>query len=142
MRNVMQNREMTAAERDLLERWQGWQRSIEERDVAAADGYLDDAFALELVVPQGTMVPRASWLETLPEYVVSSYAIHERFVDVDGDLGVILHRATMLATMFRADRSGTFVITDVWRRRNDVWRVWRRHSTPFQAGPMLERSGG
>ena len=34
------------------------------------------------------------------------------------------------------DRSGTFVITDTWRRRADGWRLWRRHSTPMTAGPM------
>lgn len=137
----MQDRPTTPAERDLLERWRGWQRSIEERDLEAASGYLEDDYALELVVPQAAVVPRAEWLKTLPEYLVSSYAIHERIVDVEGDLGVILHRATMVATVFGADRSGTFVITDVWRRREGVWRVWRRHSTPLRGGPMPERPG-
>ena len=55
----MQDRPTTPAERDLLERWRGWQRSIEERDIEAASGYLDDDYALELVVPQAAVVPRA-----------------------------------------------------------------------------------
>ena len=132
----MQDEAVMAAERDLLERWQGWQRSIEERDIQAAGGYLDDNYALELVAPQAVVVSRAQWLETLPGYVVSSYSVDERIVDVDGDLAVVLHRARMQATVFGANRSGTFVITDVWRRREGVWWVWRRHSTPLQAGPM------
>lgn len=133
---------MMAAERDLLERWRGWQRSIEERDIQAASGYLDDDYALELVAPQAVVVSRAQWLETLPGYVVSSYSVDERIVDIEGDLAVVLHRARMQATVFGGDRSGTFVITDVWRRREGVWRVWRRHSTPLQAGPMPERPDG
>jgi hypothetical protein len=28
------------------------------------------------------------------------------------------------------------VLDDVWRRRADGWRVWRRHSTPLAAGRM------
>jgi hypothetical protein len=42
----------------------------------------------------------------------------------------------MSATVLGEDRSGTFIITDVWRHRSDGWRVWRRHSTPMFAGDM------
>ena len=138
----MQDEAVMAAERDLLERWRGWQRSIEERDIEAASAYLDDDYALELVTPQAVVVSRAQWLETLPGYVVSSYSVDERIVDVEGDLAVVLHRATMQATVLGADRSGTFVITDIWWRREGVWRVWRRHSTPLQAGAMPKRPDG
>lgn len=127
---------------ELLERWQGWQRSIEQRDVEAALGYLDDDYALELVQPNRAVFHRDAWLETLPEYVVSKYAVEEQIVDVEGDLAIILHRARMQASVFGADRSGTFVITDVWRRSDGVWRVWRRHSTPLAAGPMPVQQRG
>jgi hypothetical protein len=30
------------------------------------------------------------------------------------------------------------VITDVWRRGQDGWRLWRRFSTPMTAGAMPE----
>lgn len=124
------------AQQELLERWQGWQRSIEQRDVETARGYLADDYALELVQPNRAVFPRDEWLETLREYVVLAYLVEEQIVDVDGDAGVVLHRARMQATVFGVDRSGTFVISDVWRRRDGVWRVWRRHSTPLAAGTM------
>lgn len=127
-------------ESELIERWEGWLRSIEQRDVEAASGYLDADYALQLVQPRASVVGRADWLKTLPDYVVSSYTVEERIIAVDGDLGVILHRAAMQATVFNRDRSGTFVVTDVWRRRDGAWRVWRRHSTPLHAGPMPERT--
>jgi ketosteroid isomerase-like protein len=57
-------------------------------------------------------------------------------IDEDGDLAVVLHRDRMEATVLGQPRNGTFVITDVWRRRADGWRLWRRHSTPLSAGPM------
>ena len=55
---------------------------------------------------------------------------------MSGDLAVVMHRARIQATVFGADRSGTFVITDVWQRRAGAWKVWRRHSTPLAALPM------
>jgi ketosteroid isomerase-like protein len=123
-------------EQELVERWRGWQRSIEGRDIDAAAGYLADDFALELVQPSRAVVPRAAWLETLRDYVVADYAIEEQVIDLAGDVAVVLHRARMQATVLGVDRSGVFVLTDVWRRQDGTWRVWRRHSTPLAAGEM------
>ena len=111
-------------------------RCIQERDQAAAQTVLDDDYALVLVQPTHAVIPRARWLEVLPDYVVHDYAVEDSVVDVDGDLATVLHRDRMAATVLGEDRSGTFVITDVWRRREDGWRVWRRHSTPLSAGTM------
>jgi ketosteroid isomerase-like protein len=91
------------AEQELMERWQGWQASIEARDVGAAGGFLADDYALELA---------------------------------HGDIGLVLHRAFQEAIVNGADRSGLFVLTDIWRRIDGTWRVWRRHSTPLTAGTM------
>jgi hypothetical protein len=127
------------AQQELIDRWRGWQRSIEERDrEAAAAGYLAEDYALELVQPSRAVFARHR-LETLREYVVSAYDIEEQIVDMAGDLGVVIHRARMQATVFGTDRSGTFVLTDVWRRQDGAWRVWRRYSTPLAAGEMPTR---
>ena len=134
---------MTAdAERELIERWQAWQKSIEERNVEDAAHYLDDDYALELVQPTRAVFHRAEWLETLRDYLVSEYAVEEQTVGIAGDLAIVMHRARMQAMVFGSDRSGTFVITDVWRRRDGVWKVWRRHSTPLTAGAMPPRQDG
>ena len=121
---------------ELVARWQRWQRSIEERDVETAASILDDDYALQLVQPGTAAVGRAEWLAMLPSYVVTRYAVHAAIVDIDGDVATILHRADMTAAVAGVDRSGTFVLTDVWRRREGAWRVWRRHSTPLSAGAL------
>jgi ketosteroid isomerase-like protein len=113
-----------------------FRRCTEERDTAAAEAVLDDEFALVLVQPMKATVARARWLEVLPDYVMHDYEIEESAIDVDGDVAVALHRDRMSATVLGEDRSGTFIITDVWRHRSDGWRVWRRHSTPMSAGNM------
>ena len=107
-----------------------------QRDVAAAETVLDEAYALVLVVPAYARMPRQRWLEVLPDYVVHDYEVQEKHVDVDGDTAYVLQRVVMTATVLGQDRSGTFVMSDSWRRRPQGWRLWQRHSTPLAAGIM------
>jgi ketosteroid isomerase-like protein len=81
-------------------------------------------------------VSKDRWLASLPDYIVHSYDVQEQLIDVDGDVAAVLCRAQMHATVGGVDRSGVFIVTDVWRRRDGKWRVWKRHSTPLTAGPV------
>ena len=126
---------MTAAG-DLEERVTLFLRCIEQRDAAIAEDILDDDYALVVVQPTPVVMPRARWLEVLPDYVVHTYDVQERRLDVDGDCAAMVHRVFMEATVLGQERNGVFVISDVWRRRDGTWRVWRRHSTPLSAGEM------
>ena len=113
-----------------------FQRCLEARDADGVAGVLDEEYALVLVQPTRAVMPRDHWLEVLPDYVVHEYTPLERHVDIDDDCASVLQRVHMRATVLGEDRSGTFVITDVWRRRGSEWRLWRRHSTPLAAGPL------
>ena len=122
---------------DLAEAMRRFQTCVETRDAAMAEEVLDEDYALVLVQPVATVMPRSRWLEVLNDYVVHSLTVVEEVVDVAGDLAVVLHRDEMSATVLGQDRSGTFVISDVWRRgADDRWRIWRRHSTPLAAGAL------
>ena len=121
---------------DLDARIEAFQQCIEERDAVAAERILHPEYALVLVQPSPAVMPRERWLEVLPAYVVHEYAVEERLVDVAGDVAAVLQRVWMRATVAGQDRSGTFVISDFWRRSPDGWQIWRRHSTPFDAGRM------
>jgi ketosteroid isomerase-like protein len=122
---------------DVLARADAWQALIEARDVDAIGAYLHPQYALMLVQPEALTVPRATWLRMLPDYVVHGYDILRREVDVDGDTAAVLQLVHQRATVAGQDRSGPFVISDVWRRGDGgEWQVWRRHSTPLDAGAM------
>ena len=101
-----------------------------------ADGVLHANYALVPMQPAKALMPRTRWLEILPEYVVHDYAVEDEVADVDGGLAVFLHRDRVRVTVLGEDRSGTFIITDVWRHGNDGWHVWRRHSTLLAAGRL------
>jgi len=133
LRNVEQAERVAA---DLIERMHDFQRCIETRDSSMAEEILDADFSLELVHPTVAKMPRQRWIEVLREYVVHAYEVEESSADLDGDCAGALQRVTMRATVLGEDRSGSFVITDIWRLRGDGWRLWRRHSTPLTAGRM------
>jgi len=124
------------SESDLQTQIDEFQRCIEERDAEGANAVLADDYALVLVHPTPAVIPRDRWLEVLPDYVVRAYELEERRIDVGEDCACVLQRVAMQANVLGEDRSGTFVITDVWRRRSSGWQIWRRHSTPLAAGRM------
>ena len=119
---------------ELRSRDESWRRCVEARDTEAVVEYLDPDYELVLSEPEVSVVTRDKWLKMLPDYVVHEWTLTEQVIDVDGDLGVILQRVFMRATVLGRDRSGIFILTDIWRRRNGRWLVWRRHSTPLSAG--------
>ena len=121
---------------DLQQRSEAFQRCIQHRDVTAADEILDADYALVLVHPAPAVMPKARWIATLPDYIVHEYEVLDVVSDIDGDCATILQRVRQRATVLGVDRSGVFVLSDIWRDRDDRWRIWRRHSTPLDAGEM------
>ena len=125
-----------ASTEDLLQRAALWDRAVQERDEVAVAGLVAPDFALELVQPVRNVMTREVWLEVLADYVIHEWDVEEQIVDVDGDYAAVLQRVRMQATVMGEDRSGIFVISDLWRRIDGEWRVWRRHSTPLSAGQL------
>jgi len=121
---------------DLHEAMKQFDAAVRQRDRGLAEEVLDPEYALVLVQPAAAQMPRARWLEVLGDYVVHDYAVEEQQVDRGDDIAAVLSRVQMRATVLGEDRSGRFVISDVWRRHPAGWRGWRRHSTPLSAGDM------
>ncbi len=119
---------------ELRARAAGWEASILRRDVEGVQQFLAADFAVVILQPTRAVVPRMQWLKTIADYRIHDYHVEDEIIDVAGDLGVILQRIRMKATVLGQERSGIFIHTDIWRR-SDQWRVWRRHSTPMSAGP-------
>ncbi len=135
---------MDEVAREVAELSLRWDRAVQERDVSDAQDVLHEDYALVLVRPAKAVMTRAQWLELLPDYVVDEWIIREQVIDVDGDVAAVLQRVDMKATVAGQDRSGTFVTSDLWRRVNGGWKVWRRHSTPLSSGelPAADRGSG
>ena len=124
---------MTAVE-DVLERADAWQRAIEARDPEAAAEIL--AYDLVVTHPEPVVMPREEWLRMLPDYDVRAYELEHRSVVERGGVVVVVHRVDMTAVVAGVDRSGLFVLVDLWVDDAGSWHVWRRHSTPLSAGAL------
>ncbi|WP_332664215.1 nuclear transport factor 2 family protein [Aeromicrobium sp.] len=124
------------ADTDLDSACADFDRAVMQRDHEAAERILHPQFALVLVHPTPAVMPRQRWLETLDGYVVDDWEVEEDVRDSSEDIASVLRRVRMRATVLGEDRSGTFIISDTWLNGGSGWQVWRRHSTPLQAGPM------
>ena len=111
-------------------------RAVTQRDHDVAERILHPEFALVLVHPTPAVMPRQRWLETLDDYIVDEWEVEEALLDSSDDIAAVLRRVRMQATVLGEDRSGTFIVSDTWLRTGLGWQVWRRHSTPLQAGRM------
>lgn len=117
---------MTAVEEELIAREQEWMEVVRRKDLAA----LEQILAPEYVYTasgQGRW-PRERWMETVPIYDIRHFAFHEVDVHAYGDVAVVLSRYEQKASVAGAQRSGEFLLTDVWVRRNDAWQVVTRSS--------------
>jgi ketosteroid isomerase-like protein len=121
---------------DLATAMNRFDAAVQQRDRNAAEEVLHEDFALVLVHPAPAIMPRVRWLEVLEDYVVHSYSVEQQRVDQSDDVAAVLSMVRMRATVLGQDRSGLFVISDVWRLRDGRWQVWRRHSSPLTAGEM------
>ncbi|MEO6942699.1 MAG: hypothetical protein ABI124_06710 [Terrimesophilobacter sp.] len=119
----------------LLAQMAAYERCVLDRDLQLADSVLHPDYALVTTNPTLMVMPRANWLALLPDYIVHSWNVGESLLDVSDGTAVSFQRIDMGATVLGTDRSGPFIITDVWLREED-WRVWRRHSTAVTAGAL------
>jgi len=120
----------------MLDAMKKFDRACRESDTSLAAEAVHDDFALVLVQPTPAVVPRDRWMEMLPEYLIHEWIVEETRTDVDRECATVHQRVAMKATVMGEDRSGIFVITDVWRDGLHGWRLWRRFSTPMTAGEI------
>jgi hypothetical protein len=125
---------------ELVHRMADFDRCVQDRDQDLAGQVLHPDYALVLVHPAPAEVRREQWLATLPDYKVHSWEVEVQTVHERGPCAAVLRRVAMNATVLGVDRSGLFVLSDIWLRGDDGWRVWRRHSTPLAAGVMPTRA--
>jgi ketosteroid isomerase-like protein len=79
------------------------------------------------------VVDRARWLQLAMGRIVCEEFVWQelrvRSLGEAGDVGLVHGRSSQIARIDGRDWSGTFLITDVWVRREGTWRVAARHGT-------------
>lgn len=121
----MRAEELFALEVEFME-------AIKKRDVVYLDRVLGENFVLSTGRAGAEIRPRQEWLEiTRDSYRIASFEFEWVRVEAYGDDdAVVRSRYRQEAAMGDNDRTGSYLMTDVWIRRKSIWLLVTRHATP------------
>lgn len=109
-------------------------RAVQERDMAFLERLLAEEFVLVTGRPGHEVRGRSEWLEvTREEYSIDSFTFEEIEVLGYGDAALVRSRYSQHGRMGGADRSQSYLMTDVFVRRDGRWQAAHRHVSPLPA---------
>ena len=111
--------------------------AIKSQDTLQTKKFQGDTYFLAYTV-QGMpiqVLTKQNWLDLLRDYVTESYSIDDIKVNIYGNTAVAMLLFTQKATVRGQDRSGQFVLTDVWVKGKRGWQIAERHSS--STGPRV-----
>lgn len=111
-----------------------WTAALIAKDQAALADLLAPEFQLVGIRSTGvTAIPRAEWLANAGSITFHDFKTETTAVQVFGDTALATVEGHWDIVFGGHPIKENFYITDVWVRRDGVWRVVRRHSSPYQA---------
>ena len=111
---------------ELTARYTQWMSAVQQNDLPTLETILAPEFAYtDNKVGRQT---RAEWLATVAVYDVDSFSFPSIEVLPYGDIAVAMVTYEQTGRRYGESRSGTFLITDVWRRTPGRWQVVARSS--------------
>ena len=106
--------------------------AVRRRDMEFLERTLGEEFTLTTGRPGAEIRGRQEWLDVTREsYVVEEFEIEPLAVHVYGEAAVVRSRYRQRGRMRDRDRSGAYLMTDVWARRGDRWQLVTRHISPL-----------
>ena len=127
---------------EIIELEKSFASAIKTQDTLQTKKFQADSYFLAYTV-QGKpiqIVPKQSWLTLLKDYVTESFTIDDIKVNVYGNTAIAMLMFTQKATVRGEDRSGQFVLTDIWVKGDKGWLIAERHSSrPGPAANMQSK---
>ena len=112
-----------------------WLDAVRARDRASLDRILADDFLISGWQPEGRLANKAYYLEDCLKPVdiqEGSYQFDRWRIRRYGDTAVVTCNLKIHAIVNGVNWGGESIITDVWVRDGDKWRVVTRHSSPVE----------
>ena len=128
---------MSDDERVLIELQNEWMAAWQRLDY----GRLEDILAPEFTLTSARtdqLVDRAEWLRLLHTTRGASFEYSDFHIQVFDDAAVVKSRLSQVATVGGKPWNATFMLTDVWIRRDGNWQVVARHSSAPPAKAFTE----
>src|SRR5688572_9262701 len=105
-----------------------WMDAWQRQDRQALEAILAPEFTLTSARTD-QIVDRAGWLALLDRVANESFEYTDFRIDVFGDAAVVRSRLSQVARVDDRPWDATFMLTDVWIRRDGRWQVVARHSS-------------
>ena len=115
-------------ERTLIELQNAWMDAWQRLDYGRLEEILAPEFSLTSA-RSDQLVHRAEWLRLLDQVRNVSFEYSDVRVQVFGDAAVVKSRMSQVASVGDQPWNETFMLTDVWVRRDGRWQVVARHSS-------------
>ena len=123
------------SEQELIRLEHDWMRAVQERDMEFLDDLLGEEFTLTTGRPGVEIRQRQEWLDiTRERYVLDAFRFESLDVHVYTDAAMVRSRYTQRGQMDDQDRNQTFLMTDVFVRRDGRWQAVTRHISPLEPG--------
>jgi ketosteroid isomerase-like protein len=118
------------AAQELMAAEQDWMNAVAKHDEAALRRIVADDFTLTSAFSTGELENKDSFLKNATQGVSGmSFEYHDTQVHTYGDTGVVKTRVKISYTFNGQDRTGDYMVTDVWVKRDGHWQVVTRHSS-------------
>ena len=119
---------MTKEEQELIDLQVAWMDAWRRHDRAALEGILAPEFTLTSARTD-QIADRATWLKMLDRVKNESFEYSDFRIDIFRDAAVVRSRLSQVASVDGRPWNASFMLTDVWIRRNGTWQVVARHSS-------------
>ena len=127
---------MPDVEETLIELQNDWMEAWQRDDRVRLEELLAPEFTLTSA-RSDQIVDRAAWLGLLDHVKAESFT-YSVLVHVFGGAAVVKSRLSQVATVAGQPWNETFMLTDVWIRRDGRWQVVARHSSMPPAKAFTE----
>jgi ketosteroid isomerase-like protein len=107
-------------------------QAVQSRDMEFLEAHLGEEFTLTTGRPGAEVRSRSEWLAvTRDEYIVDSFEFDDLTVQDYGDVALVRSRYSQMGSMGEQNRTGSYLMSDVWVRRDGRWQLVARHITPL-----------
>lgn len=135
---------MTADEQLIRDLQQSWMEAWRQLDATTLENILADDFVFTLSTDPARPYSRADWMRlALGSYTCETFAYENMAVRLLDTYAVVCSHLVQQASIGDTDRSGRFLLTDIWRRDGETWKVISRYSSyPEPASASTEALDG
>jgi len=115
---------------------QDWMKAVANHDLEALRRLMSPEFTLTSAYSTGDLTSRDQFLQNIQTVKQDEFSFYDASVKIYGDVAVLKARVKDNYTMNGQDRSGDYLLTDVWVKRDSQWQVVTRHSSrPMKGQP-------